>query len=81
MPVEVGVVIAGVGVFVRVGVVDGIGVRVTVGVVAVDVGGGQGTLRELERSQVRQFGNVKVRFAWNRPAIGCPFKLKSAIQY
>ncbi len=49
MPVEVGVVIPGVGVFVRVGVVDGIGVRVTVGVVAVDVGDGQGTLRELER--------------------------------
>lgn len=86
--VEVGVVIPGVGVIVRVGVLEGIGVRVIVGVlvgVPVEVGGGvavgQGTFRELERSQVPQFGKVKVRSARNRPAIGSPFKSKSAIQY
>jgi len=82
VPVEVGVTIAGVGVFVRVGVLVGMGVLLGIGVlVGVDVGGGQGTLRELVRSQVPQFGKVNVRFARNRPAIGCPFKLKSASQY
>lgn len=42
---------------------------------------GVGTEIEELNEQLPQPGKVKVRFACKLPARGCPFRLKSAIQY